>query len=237
MTTKTLIRILLGLGFQVLIVVLFVLLLAWLPSSLFWLDLIVVSVISWSCYLAISNPWIDLDDRTQKQVGGLAIKWSSIWYYTVAAGVVAIAGLFTYQYFTPALQWVVQLLLALLLISSFFITRMTESKVADVYCEQQEMAGGVASMARSTERLRDALIGVSGLRPDVEPRVGQLEAEIRFISPANTAEAAEVERQYSALVNDIIHALADPEVNADRIDVSLQRAARLVERRKKIYST
>lgn len=237
MTVTRFFHLLFCLALQAALVVVFAVLLTWLPTSVYWLDLLVFSAILWLWIYVTLPPWVNLKDRSQKQVGSLGARWYAAIAYTLSAGAVAVAGMIgTSGYIEADVQWVIQSILLVLLGGALIMAASMGAKVEEVYHREAALQAGVEAMASSTRRLADAVATADGVPPAVAAAVRELEEEVRFLSPSDSPEARRLEHDYLQSVDVVVHALGDPEMNATMIEKGVRNAALIAGRRKKVYS-
>ena len=235
MNTKKLISLLLFLFGEAIIIASFILFGKNTPSNILILNIIISSLVFGLFFFGYSAPWIDLKDKTQKQVGSLGVSWLFIWLYFFLAAGLLIAG-----YFVPELTFKVQLvfhcaLLFLFLLGQYAASR-SAAKVAEVYEQETKNRDGINDMKAAMRQLKNKMAELNGLPEWFTQRVDAFDEGVRFLSPTNSKEACELEKSFVEIVNGLLFAITDFSMNEAQIESTLKKLDRLFQNRKNIYS-
>ncbi|MDR2292076.1 MAG: hypothetical protein LBE11_01200 [Prevotellaceae bacterium] len=232
MNTKNIFSWLLLLFGEAIIIVGFVLFRGNTPDDILVLNIVVSSLVYGLFFCNFRAPWIDLKDKSQKQIGAIGITWFAIWFYAIAAIAVMFAANFP---FTVQLLIHCGLLFLLLLWLSF--SRHSANKVAEIYQEQTVSRNGILEMKKAMLALKDKISETAELPDSFIQRVNSLEENLRFISPTENAEAHDMENSFVKTIESIRFALQNYSLNAEQIENNLKKCERLYQNRKNIYST
>lgn len=205
-----------------------------LPDKIFYLDLIVSSVIYLLLFTNIARPMVDLKDPTQHEVGTLGISWSVIgWYSLLALGCMVVL---QYNEFAFKYQVIAQAILLFFLVLGFVTSRHTGQKVAEVYYQEKAMLGGLDSVRRQMRNVQDVLAETNGVPADVRQRLDRISESLRYLTPSNNPEAAELEQKLVDNLADVERALDNAELNRELLTSRLSRIERACENRKALFS-
>lgn len=235
MSTKKILSWLLLLFGEAIIIAAFILFRGSSPYNIFVLN-IVASSFAYGLFISnFRTPWIDLKDKTQKQVGALGISWMATEVYAiVSVGFMLIANL-AYE-LAFATQLLVHCGLLFFLFLWLLFTRHSAEKVAEVYHEQTSNRNGILEMKKAMIVLKDKISETTDLPISFVQKVNLLEESLRFISPTENSEAHELEKTFVKTIESIRFALQDYSLNAEQIDNNLKKCERIYQNRKNIHS-
>ena len=223
--TLTLLALLIG---EAIIIAGFVLFAGHWENSILVLNILVASLIYGLCFAEVLSPWGNFSNPSQQKVGSLGLHWFSIGLYAICAiGVMVAANLFFL--WTFFLQLLVQGGLISLLLLSVVSFLLASDKVAEVHSQQTLQRNGISNMKKAIQALKNSTEKVANL-PE------SLEENLRFLSPAYTAEAQETEQLFMQTAEDMLLAMPNYALNKDTIEGQLLKLERLFQDRKKLYS-
>lgn len=235
MSTKNLLSWWLLLFGEAIIVAAFILFRGSMPDNILVMNIVVSSLIYGLFFCNFRAPWIDLHDKTQKQIGAIGISWFSMWSYAIVAiGYMLIANLATEITFVT--QLIVQCVLLFFLFSELSLSHHSADKVAEVYHEQIANRNGVLEMKKAMLALKDKISETANLPESFVQKVNSLEDSLRFISPTENSEAHELEISFVKTLDSIRYALQNYSLNAKQIENNLKKGERIYLNRKNIYS-
>lgn len=204
------------------------------PDNIFYLNL-AVSVIT---YLVVAGNLLLRESRTKESeghvIGAWGVKWVILTAYPIASIgamlLMALFGLgFTFQLF-------VHIILLLMLAGGFAGVFAASDKIRSVQEKQDADRNGVLEMKRAVSDLQDALLECQEATPQVKSKIKELDQALRYVSPSDSQQAKEYEEKFVQTAFEIQVALKSFEMNADRIEVLLQKLDRLYNQRKNTYS-
>jgi hypothetical protein len=235
MNTKNILSWLLLLFGEAIIIAAFVLFRGSMPDNILVLNIIVSSLVYGLFFCNFRAPWIDLKDKTQKQIGAIGISWFAMWFYVIAAiGFMLIAN-HAYE-----LSFTVQLLvhcgLLFLLLLFVLLSKHSSDKVAEIHAQQTTNRNGILEMKKAMLALKDKISETVGLPDSFVQKINSLEESLRFISPTENSEAHELERSFVETIDAIRFALQNYSLNAEQIDSDIKKCERIYQNRKNIYS-
>ncbi len=235
MSTKKILWWLLLLFGEAVLITAFILFRGETPTNILTLNIVVSSLIYGLFFLSYQIPWIDLQDKSQKQIGALGISWFVIWIYAIAA----IAGMLVSSLvfdFSFSIQLIIHAVLLFFLLLGIWLSSHTADKVQEVYEQETQNRSRIIEMKNEMRSLKDKMNDTSGLPEYFTKRIDSLDENLRFISPTNNVEATEMECTFIATLNEIKFAISNFSINEERIESNLKKAERIYQNRKNIYS-
>ncbi len=234
MKTKSVMTWLLAIAGEALIVAAFLMFFSdLLPSDVLVLDVFVASVVYWLFFIDLIKPWTPENDPSQKRASSLGVRW----FFTIVYDIAAIAAMI---YFAVALlpfkiQLLVQLALLLFVLLGLLLASRTAARTQKVWQDEQQQRAGREDMRKVLQELKNAA-EMSGTPQSVVDEIASLCDEVRYISPANTNEAADLEYQFVDSARQIQFAFREYNMNKDAIANQLAKCKRILQQRKSIYS-
>ena len=204
-----------------------------LPSDVLVLDVIVASFIYWLFFIDLIKSWTPENDPSQKRASSLGVRW----FFTIVYDIAAIA---TMIYFAVAflpfkVQLLVQLALILFVLLGLLLASRTAARTQKIWQDEQQQRAGREDMKKALQDLKNAA-ELSNTPQPVVDEIASLCDEVRYISPANTREAAELEYQFVDSVRQIQFAFREYNLNKEAIAEQLFKCKRILQQRKSIYS-
>jgi len=235
MNTKKLLWYLLLLFGEAIIVAGFILFRGNTPDDILTLNIVVSSIIYGLFFLNYRIPWIDLEDKSHKQVGALGISWFFTWIYAILAIAVMVAAKFLFDLpFSP--QLIIHAILLFFVLLGIWFSSHAADKVSEVHKQETQNRSRITEMKIEMRSLKDKMNNTDGLPEYFTKRIDTLDENLRFISPANSEEATEMERTFIETLNEIKFALTDFSTNEEQIENNLKKLERIYQNRKNIYS-
>ena len=235
MSTKKILSWLLLLFGEAILITAFVLLRGGTPDNILVLNIVVSTIIYALFFLNYHAPWIDLNDKTQKQIGAIGIGWFSVGFYAVAAIAVMLLANLTFN-LSFTVQLVIHCVLLFFLLLGVLFSHNSSGKVQEIYERETANRNGILEMKKAMLALKDKISATAGLPDSFIQRINKLEESLRFNSPAGNSEAYELEQSFVDAINSIRFALTDYSLNAEQIENNLNKCERLYQNRKNIYS-
>lgn len=205
-----------------------------LPDNVYYLDLIVSSVIYVLLFLNFARPMVNLKDESGSDVGALGINWTFSGWYAFLAVVCMIA--LPYYELGFKYQLIAQAILLFFLVMGMVFSRESAGKVAEVHRNEKSLTAGIEQVRRGMRRVESTLAESAGVPPAVRQRLDRISESLRYISPSDNPEAAELEERMNEALADIDRALPEAQLNLQLIEKRLNRIERCCEDRKKVFS-
>jgi hypothetical protein len=235
MNTKNVFSWLLLLFGEAIIITAFIFFRGEIPTNILVLNIVAGSLVYGLFFCNFRAPWIDLEDKSQKQIGMLGISWLATWFYAIAAvGFMLVANL-PYSLAFPT-QLIVHCILLFFLFMWLLLSRHSGEKVQKIFVQETQNRSGINEMKSAMRQLKDKMNDTAGLPENFTNRIHSLEEGLRFISPSNSEEAHSLENSFSKTVSDISFAISNFQMNEEAIESNLKKLERIYQNRKNIYS-
>ena len=204
-----------------------------LPSDVLVLDVFVASVVYWLFFIDLIKPWTPENDPSQKRASSLGVRW----FFTILYDIAAIAAMlfFAVVLLPFKVQLLVQLALLLFVLLGLLLASRTAARTQKIWQDEQQQRAGREDMMKILQELKSAA-EISGTPQSVVDEIASLCDEVRYISPANTNEAANLESQFVESARQIQFAFREYNMNKDAIANQLAKCKRILQQRKSIYS-
>ncbi len=206
-----------------------------MSDEVYKLNLIVSTIIYCVLFIDIIVPWIPLNDKSQRKVGSIGLRWAVSWTYAIAAILVML--ICNYVAATVfKTQLIIHLALILFLILGFIGVFNSSDKVSEIYEKEEHSRQGILKMKQAMAALKNKAEECTQLPAEYKLRINNLEEELRYISPSNNPVANNLEMQYVDIINKMVISISCSTLNKDEIDTNLNTAERIYQSLKSIYS-
>lgn len=206
-----------------------------IQDNILTLNIIVSSVIYCSFFVDILVPWIKTSDKTQRRVGSFGVRWFITWVYFILAIALMVCANIIWSFSFPY-QVIAHCILIFVFLMGILGAIHSSDKVHDVYNQQIKNLSGLIEMKKAMRILRDKMYSMSDLPEDLVKRITSMEENLRFISPADTQEAFNLESSFIETTNSIGFAISNFSMNKEQIEHDLKKLERTYQNRKTIYS-
>ena len=220
---------------EILLIAAFLLLGTNLATNILILNIVVASLVYALFFIDVLFPWIHLGKQQPIEVGSLGVRWFFTWIYAFAAiGVMLCANIFFSWFFV--LQFVIQATLIFLLILGMIAVLSAADRVGEVPISENSIRSGVSEMKQVMNNLKIQISTLSDLPENLVHRINSLNENLRYISPANTIEAREIENLFCQEANNMLIVMSDYKYNTTTIENHLKKMELLYQNRKSVYS-
>ena len=220
---------------EILLIAAFLLLGTNLATNILILNIVVASLVYALFFIDVLFPWIHLGKQQPIEVGSLGVRWFFTWIYAFAAiGVMLCANIFFSWFFV--LQFVIQATLIFLLILGMIAVLSAADRVGEVPISENSIRSGVSKMKRVMNNLKIQISTLPDLPENLVHRINSLNENLRYISPANTIEAREIENLFCQEANNMLIVMSDYKYNTTTIENHLKKMEMLYQNRKSVYS-
>ena len=204
------------------------------PDNIFYLNL-AVSVVS---YLVVAGNLLLRDFRTKENKGGVIGAWGVKWVVMTAYPIVAIGAMLLMSFFGLGFtfQLFVHLILLLMLALGFAGVFAVSGKINAVQAKQDNDRNGVLEMKRAISKIQDAIFDCPEVTPQFKSKINEIEQALRYVSPSDSQMAKDYEEKFIETAFEIQAAMHSFSMNAERINVMLQKLDRIFNQRKNTYS-
>ena len=220
--------ILLGYG---LIIACFILFGQSLEKNVRILDIIITCLVFTQFAMFTIFPLVNLNNPVQKEVGMLGIHLVMINIFSLLALGWMICGMLLQIPFKY--QLIGQLVILFILFIGRYATFRSGEKVQQIYEKEQNVMEGKVSLRIVMDNLMDYMATVKDLDSSILQRLQSLHEAIRFITPSDSNEAKNFDRQFVQSVEDLIVLVRNTSMNKERIEEEVGRLERILARRKK----
>ncbi len=230
-----------SIGIEVLFaIVVFALIPDWvLTDEIRWLDFIVLTIINVVCLLNVIFPFVNLSDKSHKEVAGLGIRWTATGWY-IALALLFMLGCIIYVWQTGeegcsfGLQALVQGALLLLFLGGIIASNASMDKAKQVYVEEQRTKKGKADVKAALADLRNATESHRDIDPELKRRILDAVAEGRYLTPSYAPEAREADEAIILDCEALATGLTDFSLNKSIAEDRLFRLENDIRRRKRL---
>ncbi|WP_448823209.1 hypothetical protein [Capnocytophaga sp.] len=220
---------------EILLITAFLLLGTNLATNILILNIVVASLVYALFFIDVLFPWIHLGKQQPIEVGSLGVRWFFTWIYAFAAiGVMLCANIFFSWFFV--LQFVIQATLIFLLILGMIAVLSAADRVGEVPISENSIGSGISEMKQVMSNLKIQISTLPDLPENLVHRINSLNENLRYISPANTIEAREIENLFCQEANNILIVISDYKYNTTTIENHLKKMELLYQNRKSVYS-
>lgn len=207
------------------------------PGDILWLNIVVTSIVFWLLATSFGLRPINLSDPTQKQAGGLGLRWFTIMLYSILAiGFIVGCGIYTLDgkpHVEFSKQIVVQLVLFFLLLVGFLSSYAATQKTGQVYHREQNIKRGKVELKYALADLSYLADSNPEIPAHVRATMRELADETRYITPSDSLRANELDERIFAIANRLRGNLRGPyELNRQDIEQLLPQLRIDLQQRK-----
>lgn len=235
MSTKTLFSYLLLFFGEAIIITAFILFRGETTTDVLTLNIVVSSIIYGLFFVDIIVPWVDFENKPQKRVGSLGLRWFVTWMYAILAITVMIVGNSVYH-FSFSTQIIIHLALLFFVLLGLFGASQTSKVVGDVHQVETANRNGILEMKQAIGSLKDKINLSPNIPQSFIDKIHILEENVRYLSSINNKNALELEQSFIETIHEIGFALSDYSLNEERIESNLKKCERIFQSRKQMYS-
>lgn len=208
-----------------------------LSDDIRWLDFAVMTVIIGIFTGNVLYPFVNMFDKSHKEVAALGLRWSATgWYSSLSFLFMLCNIIYAWQNQGIAcsfsLQIIVQAALLLFFFSGIVASQSSMRKATAVFNEENSLISRKKDVRASLAELLVSAENKQGIGSDCLDRIRRIVSEGRYITPSSAKDAIEADR---AIINGCISlesAISDFSTDQPIIEERLQRLERNVHRRK-----
>ena len=215
MNTKKTVPILLLLLGEILIITCFLYFGKNFETKLLTLNIIISSVIYSLYFIDIFIPIVDFNDKSQKAIGSLGIRWFCTLLYTF----IAIGLMIRFNIIKPVdltTQIIIHLILIFLLLFGLFFAIASKHKVHEIYIEEYSNRNRVEEIMKALKDIQLKLGQTNNIPKEINTRINNLQESLRFISPSNNIEAIELESKFLIDIKNLKESLFSTPYNSEK---------------------
>jgi hypothetical protein len=204
-----------------------------LEPNIFNLDLIICSVIYLLFFAHLLFPWVNFQDKAQKSIGSLGIRWVVTFMYACFA---IIAMLYMHhQKVTFTSQLLLQSVFVFFLLIGLYGSVASSDKVGQIHQEEQKNRAQLDSLRKLAQLIKVQVESNSTIDKAVKAEFIQFEESLRFISPSNQSEAWDLESELISQLQNFKNQMGI-ENNAPQLNAIISTCNQLYKIRKQTLS-
>jgi hypothetical protein len=235
MNTKRIFSLLLALFGEALLIFCFLHFGKNVQSEILTLNIIVSTIIYCLVFVDALLPWINLKDKTQKQIGSIGLRWFFTFFYLILAiGVMIIFNSVKPIYFTN--QIIIHGILFFLLLLGLFMALSSSDKVREVYFEEKQNRDRIDEMKKVTKELQLKLDDMNDIPAEIVNRINELQENLRYLSPSNSSDSLGLESKFVEEMRVLSSCFLDNPLNFEKIISNIKNCERTYKERKQVFS-
>jgi hypothetical protein len=199
------------------------------------LNIFVSTIIYCLLFADLIFPWVNLKDKTQKQIGSIGIRW----FFTYSYLILAIGAMVYFNNEKPthfAYQLMIHGILLFIILLGLFISFSTSEKVSEVYFEEKENRDRIDELKKATKELILKVDSMSNIPSEIKTRINELQENLRYLSPTNNIESIRIESKFIEEVRALKNCFLDNPLNIEIINDNIKNCERTYKERKQIFS-
>jgi hypothetical protein len=235
MNTKRIFSLLLALFGEALLIFCFLHFGKNVQSEILTLNIIVSTIIYCLVFVDALLPWINLKDKTQKQIGSIGLRWFFTFFYLILAiGVMIIFNSVKPIHFTN--QIIIHGILFFLLLLGLFMALSSSDKVREVYFEEKQNRDRIDEMKKVTKELQLKLDAMNDIPAEIVNRINELQENLRYLSPSNSSDSLGLESKFVEEMRVLSSCFVDNPLNFEKIISNIKNCERTYKERKQVFS-
>jgi hypothetical protein len=204
-------------------------------SEILTLNIIVSTIVYCLVFADFLLPWINLKDKSQKQIGSIGLRWFFTFFYLILAiGVMIIFNSVKPIHFTN--QIIIHGILFFLLLLGLFMAFSSSDKVREVYIEEKQNRDRIDEMKKATKELQLKLDAMNNIPAEIVNRINELQENLRYLSPSNSSDAIGLESKFVEEMRVLSSCFADNPINIEKIISNIKNCERTYKERKQVFS-
>lgn len=204
-------------------------------SEILTLNIIVSTVIYCLVFVDVIFPWVNLKDKSQKQIGSIGVRWFFTFLYLILAiGFMLFFNTAEPIHFTD--QIILHCILFFLLLLGLFMAFSSSEKVREVYIEEKQNRDRIDEMRKVTKELQLKLDAMNNIPPEIITRINELHENLRYLSPSNNSDAILLEEKFVEEVRVLSDCFSDDSLNMEIVIYNIKNCERTLDERKQFFS-
>jgi len=206
-----------------------------LKSEILLLNIIVSTLIYSLVFFDLAFPWINLKDKSQKQIGSLGIRW----YFTFLYVVISIGCMIYFNSIRPIEfmnQIIVYSIINFLLLLGVFMGFSSSEKVQEVFTEEKQNRDRLDDMKKATKGLQLKLDAMNNVPMEIINRINELQENLRYLSPSNNNDAIVLEGKFVEELSILSNSFDDSPINMEKVISNIKNCERTYKERKQVFS-
>lgn len=204
-------------------------------SEILTLNIIVSTVIYCLVFVDVIFPWVNLKDKSQKQIGSIGVRWFFTFLYLILAiGFMLFFNTAEPIHFTD--QIILHCILFFLLLLGLFMAFSSSEKVREVYIEEKQNRDRIDEMRKVTKELQLKLDAMNNIPPEIIISINELQENLRYLSPSNNSDAILLEEKFVEEVRVLSDCFSDDLLNMEIVIYNIKNCERTLDERKQFFS-
>lgn len=204
-------------------------------SEILTLNIIVSTVIYCLVFVDVIFPWVNLKDKSQKQIGSIGVRWFFTFLYLILAiGFMLFFNTAEPIHFTD--QIILHCILFFLLLLGLFMAFSSSDKVREVYIEEKQNRDRIDEMKKATKELQLKLDAMNNIPPEIISRINELQENLRYLSPSNNSDALVLESKFVEELRILSNCFSDNSLNMEVVISNIKNCERTYKERKQVFS-
>ena len=180
-------------------------------------------------------PWVNLKDKSQKQIGSIGLRWFFTFFYLILAiGVMVIFNTVKPIHFTN--QIIIHGILFFLVLLGLFMAFSSSDKVREVYIEEKQNRDRIDEMKKATKELQLKLDAMNNIPPEIISRINELQENLRYLSSSNNSDALVLESKFVEELRILSNCFSDNSLNMEVVISNIKNCERTYKERKQVFS-
>lgn len=203
-------------------------------TSIFTLNIVVSLLIYSVIFSDLLISWYNPEDKSQRRLGNLGLRWGvTLPYVIIAITLIILSNIFSWPF---KVQLFAQGIAIVLLILGYVFVVHSANNIGNVSNQQNIDLSGVDKMRSAVKSLHYDMLDKGTIPAELSQRVAQLIDDMRFISPANSNDAKDLEQRFVDIIGRARIMVSSFTLNHEELASELSKAERTLKDRKAAYS-
>ena len=235
MNAKKIFSLMLALFGEALVIFCFLLFGKNVQTEILTLNIIVSTIIYCLVFVDIILPWVNLKDKSQKQIGSIGVRWFFTFFYLILAiGVMIFFNTLKPIHFTN--QIIVHGILFFLYLLGLLLAFSSSDKVKNVYFEERQNREKIDEMKKATKELQLKLDAMSNIPIEIIYRINELQENLRYLSPSNNCDTLVLENKFVEEVRTLSDCFSNDPLNIEIVISKIKNCERIFMEYKQVFS-
>jgi hypothetical protein len=203
-------------------------------KGVFVLDIIVSLFVYSVLFSDFLISWYRPEDKTQRRIVNLGLRWGATTFYAmVAISIIVLSHIFSWPF--GVILFAHGIAIVLLIVGCSLIVH-SASNIASVTHQHDIVLAGLDMMRREVKALHYDIMDKGTIPTEISQRVAQLVEDMRFISPANSEDARDLEQRFVDIIGRVRIMVTSFTLNNEELAAELSKAERILKERKATFS-
>lgn len=203
-------------------------------TSIFVLNIVVSLLIYSVTFSDLLISWYRPEDKSQRRIGNTGLRCGVIIFYvTIALLFIVLSHIYLWSF---KVQLFIHCIAFVGLIAGYALVVHSANNIGNVSSLQSIAQSGVDKMLREAKALHYDMLDKNTIPAELLQRVAQLVEDMRFVSPANSEVARDLEQRFVDIIGRARIMVSSYTLNNEALDIELSKAERTLKDRKATYS-